>query len=299
MSAPMGVQASERPAAKVIGFVPPIATPFLDGKIDLDSLKRLLDDLAGSISGVLVGGSVGEAVSLTLDERIRLMSEVAAYVDGELALAISVADNAIDNSRRLCEAAGEVGADLLMVSCPNYYANSGPMLEAYFAELSDFAGVDLCLYDNPLASHTTLTVEDIKALAAAAPRLTHVKVTDTALDKVEALRRETSLVVHSGDDVVLWHQLTRGAEGAMVALPMIYPQRAAELWRAFSSGDLDAAYAAYRQVTNFIHVALGASDYVAVIKTVLHARGIIASPEVRLPLVASSARRRDEILASL
>jgi dihydrodipicolinate synthase/N-acetylneuraminate lyase len=299
MSAPLKAEAGERPLAKVTGFVPPIATPFLDGNLDLDSLKRLLDDLAGSVSGVLVGGSVGEAASLTVDERIRLMNEVASYVDGDLALAVSVADNALENTRRLSEAAGELGADLLMVSCPNYYSNSGPMLTAYFAGVSELATADLCLYDNPLASHTGLTIEDIKALTAAAPRLTHVKVTDTAIDKVEALRSETSLVVLSGDDIVLWHQLTRGAEGAMVALPMIYPQLAAELWRAFSNGDLDGAYAAYRPATNFIHIALGAPDYVAVIKAVLHARGIITSPEVRLPLVAPTARRRDEILASL
>jgi 4-hydroxy-tetrahydrodipicolinate synthase len=299
MSAPAKVEAAGRPTTKVTGFVPPIATPFLDGALDLDSLKRLLEDLAGTVSGVLVGGSVGETASLTVEERIRLMREVAAQVDGDLALAVSIADNSIENSRRLSEAAAEVGAELLVVSCPNYYANDGAMLEAYFAQLSELASADLCLYDNPIASHTILTVADIKTLADAAPRLTHIKVTDTALDKVEALRRETSLVVHSGDDVVLWHQLTRGAEGAMVALPMIYPQRAAGLWRAFSSGDLDAAYAEYRQVTNFIHVALGAPDYVAVIKTVLHARGIIASPEVRLPLVGLTAQRREEILASL
>jgi 4-hydroxy-tetrahydrodipicolinate synthase len=299
MSAPMKASAGGMPATKVTGLVPPIATPFLDGALDLDSLKRLLEDLAGSVSGVLVGGSVGETASLTVEERIRLMREVALQVDGDVALAVSIADNALENSRRLAEAAAEVGAELLVVSCPNYFANDGAMLDAYFAQLSEFASADLCLYDNPMASHTMLSVSDIKALAEVAPRLTHVKVTDTALDKVEALRRETSLVVLSGDDAVLWHQLTRGAEGAMVALPMIYPQRAAELWRAFSSGDLEAAYAAYRQVTNFIHVALGAPDYVAVIKTVLHARGIIASPEVRLPLVGPTARRREEILASL
>ena len=87
MNAPLKAQAGERPVAKVTGFVPPIATPFLDGNLDLDSLKRLLDDLAGSVSGVLVGGSVGEAASLTVDERNRLMNQVASYVDGDLSLA--------------------------------------------------------------------------------------------------------------------------------------------------------------------------------------------------------------------
>jgi 4-hydroxy-tetrahydrodipicolinate synthase len=280
------------------GFVPPVATPFRDGRLDLDSFQRILDYIAGSIAGVLIGGSVGEAASLTLDERVSLMQHAAARADGRF-LAVSISDNAIEHTRRLSEAAGNVGADLLVVSCPNYYANDRSMLEAYFATLSEFASADLCLYDNPIASHTTLSVDDIVALAAASPRLTHIKVTDTGLEKVAAIRERTSLVVHAGDDAVLWHQLTRGAEGAMVALPMIYPEHAAELWKAFAAGDLDSAYATYRHVTNFIHVSLGAPDYVAVIKTVLHHRGVIASPELRLPLVSLPPRRIAEVISSL
>jgi 4-hydroxy-tetrahydrodipicolinate synthase len=285
-------------AKKVTGFVPPVATPFRSGRLDIDSLKRMLEYIAGSVSGVLLGGSVGETASLTIEERVTLMREAAAHSDGQF-LAVSISDNVMEHSRRLSDAAGEVGADLLMVSCPNYYTNDRGMLEAYFAALSEFASADLCLYDNPIASHTTLSVDDIVALTKAAPRLTHIKVTDTAIEKVDAIRSRTSLVVHSGDDAVLWHQLTRGAEGAMVALPMIYPEHAADLWKAFAAGDLEAASATYRQVTNFIHISLGAPDYVAVIKTVLHHRGVIASPEVRLPLTPLAGRRLEEVISSL
>jgi 4-hydroxy-tetrahydrodipicolinate synthase len=289
----------QRAPRKVTGFLPPIATPFRGGALDIESLKRMLDDLAGHVSGVLVGGSVGEVASLTVAERVELMRAVHKHLGSSVSLAVSISDNALENSRRLSDAAGEVGTDLLLVSCPNYYANDLRMLEAYFAALSDFASADLCLYDNPIASHTPLAVGDIKALAQAAPRLTHVKVTDTNLDKVERLRAETTLTLHAGDDVVLWHQLKRGAEGAMVALPMIYPERASALWQAFMQGDLNLAYREYEHVTTFIHLALGASDYVPVVKTVLHHRGLIASPEVRLPLVPLSRERRNEVIASL
>lgn len=280
----------------VTGLLPPVVTPFRDGSIDELSFVRLLDDLAGHVSGVLVGGSVGEVASLTIEERIRLMRLAAESVGPDCALAVSISDNAIGNSRRLSEAAGECGARLLMVSCPNYFTLDLPMLETYFGTLSEFASADLCLYDNPIASHTVLSVADIAALAAAAPRLTHVKVTDTAVEKVEAIARETSLVVHAGDDAVLWHQLTRGAEGAMVALPMIYPDRVGALWRSFSAGDLESAYRAYLPMTSFIHLALGASDFAAVIKTVLHHRDVIASPEVRVPLAPLSSRRCHEVI---
>jgi 4-hydroxy-tetrahydrodipicolinate synthase len=285
---------------RVTGLVPPIATPFLDGKLDLESLRRLLDDLADHVSGVLIGGSVGEAASLTIEERIIVMREVNRGIDRDKKfLAVSVSDNSIEYSRELAYVAGEVNADVAMVSCPNYYTNDIAMLEAYFAALSEFVPCDICLYDNPIASHTTLSVQDIVRLAAAAPRLTHVKVTDTAVDKVAALRDATDLQLLAGDDAVLWHQLSRGAVGGMVALPMIYPDRASRIWACFAEGDLESAFSEYAPVTPFIHCALGAPDYVSVIKAVLHARGVIASAETRLPTIPLGGRRLNEVLGAL
>jgi dihydrodipicolinate synthase/N-acetylneuraminate lyase len=57
--------------------------------------------------------------------------------------------------------------------------------------------------------------------------------------------------------------------------------------------------AAYRPASHFIHVALGARDYPSVLKTVLASRGIIATPDVRLPLLPLDTLRRAEVLAAL
>jgi len=286
-------------ATRVTGLLPPIATPMKDGALDLDSLRRQLDYLEPYVDGYLVGGSVGEVASLTLDEREQLMQVSAEHAGGERTLAMSISDNCIDHSRRLAEAAGETDADLLMVSCPNYFANDLQMLVEYFGAVGEFATADICIYDNPIASHTLLSVADIEAIADAVPRVTHVKLTDTAIEKMDVLRERTDLVLHAGDDAVLWHQLTRGADGAMVALPMIFPECARRVFDLIAAGDDDAAFEEYAQAARFFHLALGASDFVASIKTVLHHRGIIDSPEMRLPLVPPTARRRDEFVAAL
>jgi 4-hydroxy-tetrahydrodipicolinate synthase len=284
---------------RVTGFVPPIATPFLDGALDLESLARLMDHLSEHVSGYLVGGSVGEVPSLTLDERATLMRTAAVQRPSGHFLAVSISDNAIGNTRVLSEIAGEVGADVVMLSCPNYYANDLQMLIEYFGAVGDFASADICLYDNPLASHTALSVADIKVIADAVPRLTHIKVTDTAIGKVASLREATDLVIRAGDDAVLWNQLTRGVDAAMVALPMIAPESAARLWSAYERRAMDDAFAAYARAAPFLHSSLGAADYVGVIKAVLHHRRVIQSAEVRLPLVALSAARVAEVIAAV
>lgn len=283
----------------VTGLVPPIPTPLRDGQLDATSLRRLVRSLAPYVNGYLVGGSVGEHPSLTVEERLASLQIVAASKERHHKLVASIGDNALPNVRRLAEGAVACAADLLMLSVPNYFTNTRAGLIAYLRAVASFSDQDLCLYDNPIASHTTLSVEDVVALAEAEPKLTHIKVTDLALDKVAALRERTDLTVHCGDDAVLWGQLARGAQGAMVALPLFYPSLAASIWAAAQRGPLAEAARVYQPASHFIHVALGAPDYVAVLKTVLAAQHVIASDEVRLPLLSLDSRRRAEVLAAL
>jgi 4-hydroxy-tetrahydrodipicolinate synthase len=288
-----------RRVTKLTGFLPPIATPFRDGSLDLKSLARQLDYLADHVSGYLVGGSVGEVASLDLEERATLMREAARCKPATHTLAMSISDNVIAHSRLLSEVAGECGADILMVSCPNYFGNTQAMLIEYFGAIGEFASADICIYDNPIASHTLLSVADIKMIADAVPKVTHIKVTDTAIEKVAAIREATDLVIHAGDDVVLWNQFVRGVDGAMIALPMIDPEAASSLWAAFERGAIEEAFDVYSRVAPFLHCSLGAPDFVGVIKTVLYHRGIIESAEMRLPLIDLPKPRTAEIIASL
>ena len=80
---------------RVTGFLPPIATPFLDGGLDLPSLQRLMEYLVDDVDGYLIGGSVGEVASLTLEERETLMRARRAGFGGTRSrLAVSISDNA-------------------------------------------------------------------------------------------------------------------------------------------------------------------------------------------------------------
>lgn len=286
-------------AHAVTGIIPPIPTPFLHGRVDHASVERLLDHLGPSTDGVLVGGSTGEAASLTVEEREQVIRTVARALGPSRFLVVSVADNAIENSRRLADVAGEYGAALVVVSCPNYFPNDRAMLVAYLDAVASFAGADLCLYDNPIASNTILSVDDLAAVARAVPRLTHIKLTDTARGKADEIVERTPLSVFAGDDSVLWQHVRAGAVGVMTAVPMIHPERSARMWRAFATGDAERAYDEYVLLTHFIHVGLTAADYPQVVKLVLHERGVIASPEVRLPLLPLDVARRTEITAAL
>jgi dihydrodipicolinate synthase/N-acetylneuraminate lyase len=77
------------------------------------------------------------------------------------------------------------------------------------------------LVGGSLGEVASLTIEEREALIRTCAGHQNERL---SIDKVAALKGETDFVVWAGDDSVLWHQLSRGADGAMVALPMIYPE---------------------------------------------------------------------------
>lgn len=274
----------------VTGLHPPLPTPMRDGGIDLASLDRMLGRLDPHVDGVLYGGSVSETASLALDERTAVLRRTVEVLGGDR-VSFSIADNSIVNSQRLSEAGGELGVRLVVLSSPNYFTNDRQMLIEYFGRVAEFAAGELCLYDNPDTTHTRLTVEDIVAIVDAVPRLTHVKVTDRAAGKVGALREHTSLTILSGEDSVLWQHMVTGAHGAMTALPLIFPAECRSLWTDYENGDVDLAFDRYVEMARFGHAALEGPDYPSLIKAVMHHQGILASPEVRLPLIPADPMR--------
>jgi 4-hydroxy-tetrahydrodipicolinate synthase len=282
------------------GIIPPIPTPFSEGRLDLESLRRLLDDLLPSIDGVLIGGSTGETPSLSIDEREAVLRTVASHLSGsDHSIVFSIADNSLEHSRRLSDAAGEMSADMLILSCPSYYPNSQAMLVEYLTEVGDFASADLCLYDNPFVTKTWLTAAQVTALGAAVPKLTCVKMTDTAIGKVGEIVANSDLTVYAGEDSVLWHHLGEGVDGIMSAIPMFYPALCARLWESFASGRRAEAFEIFCRLAPFITCGIHADDYIAVVKGVLAQRGTIDSAEVRRPLVSLSEGRLAEVLSVL
>src|SRR5258708_40197141 len=136
------------------------------------------------------------------------------------------------------------------------------MLIAYLDEVGSYSDLPLCLYDNPIASHTLLSVGDIQALAQAVPALRAIKVTDLVPEKVRALRESTDLLVYAGDDVVLWHMLRRGGPRAVVALPLIFSPQSGEMCGEVMREDWPSTAAGYRRHVRFIHHTLRAPHYV-------------------------------------
>jgi len=275
------------------GLFPPVITPFRDGRVDPESIERLVESCAPHLQGVVVAGSTGEGPSMTLAERTQTIQHFGRAVRGRLHLIVGVAETSLDSLRDLVRFGDEHGAAGYLVPLPFYFRHTGETIAAFFRQVSGFTDREVIIYDNPYATKTVLTVADYARLAALRPNIRHVKITDTALGKVDAAKAEGSLILLSGSDEVMQQQVLRGCEGAVTAVPQVLPGRCRAWFDVTRGGEVAASTRLFAPLVPFINeVMIGTDEYPAVIKYALRRRGVIASDEVRPPLAPLGDLRR-------
>lgn len=285
--------------AALAGNIPTIATPMRGGAVDHDSLRSLLAYIDPYVDGYLTCGSVGEGASLTLEERIDVMATVAAFRDttgSQRTWFFGTSGTALPEIAYLVQACVDHGLDALLTPQPSYFAISPPMPQQFFAAVAAMSDLPIVVYDNPYPTNYLLGTDEIIDLVAANPTIVGVKVTDPNVQKVSALKNRSEMLVYAGDDFICWRMLCRGADGAMLAFPMILPETYARFYGLHKEGKREAAFEVWSQeILPFVNECLRDTDYVQTSKAALYRLGVIASPEMRLPLTPLDAIRWQEV----
>jgi 4-hydroxy-tetrahydrodipicolinate synthase len=275
------------------GLIPPVITPFRDGRLDGDSIEHLVASCAPHLDGMVVAGSTGEGPSLTFEERTQIIEHFGRAIGGRMHLIVGVSETSLETIRALIRFGDEHGAVGYLVPLPFYFRHTSETISAFFREVSGYTDREIVIYDNPSTTKTVLTPVDYSRLAGLRDNIRHVKITDTTLNKVDAAKGRGDLILLSGSDEVMQQQVVRGCEGAITATPQVFPGRCRAWFEATRGGDLTASTRLFAQLLPFINeVMIGTDDYPAVIKYALRHRGVIASDEVRAPLAPLSLVRR-------
>lgn len=285
--------------SSLTGNIPTIATPMRDGAVDHDSLRSLLAYIDPYVDGYLTCGSVGECASLTLEERIAVMETVADFRQSSECQRVwffGTSGTALPEIERLVRACVDHGVDALLTPQPSYFAISPPMPQQFFTAVAGMSDLPIVIYDNPYPTNYYLGTEEIVDLVAPNPTIVGVKVTDPNVQKVSALTARDDMLVYTGDDFICWRMLCRGADGAMLAYPMLLPETFARMYGLHRVSRRDEAFAVWtREILPFVNECLRDTDYVQTSKAALHRLGVIASPEMRLPLTPLDATRWQEV----
>jgi 4-hydroxy-tetrahydrodipicolinate synthase len=275
----------------VVGVLPVIPTPFRDGRVDEPSLRAMIERMLPSVDGYTLAGSTGESPSMTLEERLSVIERALAFTPTDKTVIVGINHTCQADAIRLAQHAQGLGAAGVLCPAPFYYPIGHDGALRYLEGIDRALEIELVLYDNPV---TTKLLLDARTVVAWSERLEHlrsVKLTDHDLSKV-AIWHDAGLSVLAGDDGILFRYLAEGVDGVMVIAPVVFPEAFATTWARVRAGDLEGAQRVFAdEIEPFLHV-FGVGDEIATTKATLADLGVIASDELRPPLLESSPGRR-------
>ena len=235
-----------RSEISLAGIFPPIPTPFQhDESLALEALRlNLCRWNQEPLFGYVVGGSNGEFVYLTPDERIKIVETAREEIPYGRLLIAGAAAESTGETIRITARMAEAGADAAIVVTPSYFKGqmTASVLEAHFGDVADASPIPVVLYSVPANTNIDLPASAIVPLAHH-PNIIGLKDSGGDVAKLGTIIRDAppGFQVLAGSASFLLGALAVGAVGAVSALANIAAGRLAELMEAYRRGDAEAA----------------------------------------------------------
>ncbi|MBN2906779.1 MAG: 4-hydroxy-tetrahydrodipicolinate synthase [Rhodobacteraceae bacterium] len=281
------------------GSLPALVTPFKDGAVDLDTLKRLVEwHLEEGTNGFVPVGTTGESPTLTHAEHEMVIAEVVRAVDGRAPVIAGAGSNNTQEAIRLTQYAETVGADAALIVTPYYNKPTQAGMIAHFTALHDCCNLPIIIYNIPSRSVVDMMPDTMGALAQL-PRIIGVKDATGDLSRVpkQRLTCGPDFLQLSGEDGTALGFNAHGGRGCISVTANVAPRLCAQFQKATLAGDYATALDIQDRLMP-LHIALFLEPGVAGAKYAMSRLGK-CSDEVRLPLVGLTDGTKAKIDAAL
>jgi len=281
------------------GSIPALVTPFRGGKLDLDTLRALIDwHVEEGSGGVVPVGTTGESPTLSHEEHETVVTEAVKAAAGRIPVIAGAGSNNTVEAIRFVRHAEAVGAEAALVVTPYYNKPTQAGLIAHFRALHDASNVPIIIYNIPGRSVVDMTPATMGELAKL-PRIIGVKDATGDITRVSK-QRDTcgkDFVQLSGEDASALGFNAHGGRGCISVTANVAPRLCAEFQAATLAGDYATALD-YQDRLMPLHEAIFLEPGLAGAKHGLSLLGR-CSDEVRLPMVGLTDGTKDRIRAAM
>ncbi len=270
------------------GSMPALVTPFRNGELDLDALKKLVEWHIGEGSNGLVPvGTTGESPTLTHKEHETVVEEVVKAAAGRIPVIAGAGSNNTVEAMRLAQHAEKVGADALLVVTPYYNKPTQRGLIAHFTALHDCCDLPIIIYNIPPRSVIDMSPETMGELAKL-PRIVGVKDATGDLARVSYQRMTCGpdFAQLSGEDATAHGFNAQGGVGCISVTANVAPKMLSEMQAACAAGDYAKALDIQDRLMP-LHKAIFTEPGLVGVKYAMSQLDL-CSEEVRLPLTSLS-----------
>ena len=281
------------------GVFTALVTPFLNGKIDFESLEKLIDfQLQGGIQGFVVCGTTGESATLNLEEQMSVLDFVCKKVGGKVPLLFGSGTNSTAKTIELSRKACEYPIDGLLVVVPYYNKPNQEGLLAHFKAVADAAKKPVVLYNVPGRTVAALEPSTVIELSKH-PNICGIKEANGNLDNFAKYKDHTpkDFSLLSGDDESCVAFCLMGGHGVISVCSHISPSSMVGWIKRARSGD-ETVKQEFAQQCEWIQKLYLTSNPIPV-KAALYKLGIIRTKEMRLPMTPMNLDLENTMMSSL
>ncbi|MDE3027346.1 MAG: 4-hydroxy-tetrahydrodipicolinate synthase [Paracoccaceae bacterium] len=267
------------------GSFPALVTPFKNGAVDIDTLKKLVEwHIAEGSNGLVPVGTTGESPTLSHEEHRRVVEEVVKAAAGRIPVIAGAGSNNTAEAISLAQHAEKAGADAVLVVTPYYNKPTQAGLIAHFRAVHDACGLPIIIYNIPGRSVVDMSPETMGELAKL-PRIIGVKDATGDLSRVPKQRITCGkdFIQLSGEDGTALGFNAHGGVGCISVTANVAPRLCAEFQAATLAGDYAKALE-YQDRLMPLHIAIFLEPGLVGAKYGM-AKLSLCSDEVRLPLV--------------
>lgn len=271
--------------SKFKGVFSALITPFQDGQVDYASLEKLIEyQVSGGVNGFVVNGTTAESPTLTNAEVKKIFSVVRAFVGVDFPIILGTGSNATAKTIEQNRQAVELGADAALVVVPYYNKPPQRGLVQHFKTIAKNAELPVVMYNVPGRTITAMSIETIQELSEV-KNILGIKEASGDIDFDTRLKivLPSNFLFLSGDDGTYIDFLKLGGHGIISVMSNIIPKETAQWTQGAWSGAMSSTEIDFKLYKSFIEGMYVEANPIPV-KWMLFRKGIIKSPELRLPL---------------
>lgn len=282
------------------GVFPALTTKFKDnGELDLPLLQKNIEaQLEAGVKGLIFGGSLGEASTITKDEKEQLVKFAVEVVAGKVPILVNIAEGSTQNAVALAKDAKAWGANGLMLLPPQRYLSTEEETILYLKTVAETTDLPIILYNNPHDYKIEITAAIFDALVDVST-IEAVKESTRDITNVTRMKNRYGdrFKILCGVDTLTFEELVTGADGLVAGLVCALPKETVAIFNLVKSGHVEEARAIYRWFMPLLEFDINPQlvQYIKLVEVYTE----IGSENVRLPRLPLSGKIREAAIATI
>ena len=274
-----------------------IVTPFTKKRdIDEKALRKLVQHLIkGKVEYIVVLGTTGESVTLSKDEKKKVIDIIVSENNKKLPLVLGVGGNNTQHVLSDLKTFNLSDFTAILSVSPYYNKPSQEGIYQHYKAIAEVSPLPIILYNVPGRTSSNIQWQTTIRLANDFKNIIGVKEASGNVEQIMKIiyHKPKNFLVISGDDNLTLPLIAAGADGVISVVANAYPKKFSDMVRYALKGDFEKARKEHNSLMFFTE-QLFADGNPGGIKFALSEMGII-QPYLRLPLVLPNKQVQSEI----